>query len=119
MDLPGPRFQATGVEIQSSIKIPLLDPGPANQRQRLDASLATPLSQQAVRSVVPITVEVARTTLTLRELANLRPGDVIPLHKHPASPLTVAVAGTPKFYAEPGQYMAHCAARIIKPIPTP
>ena len=87
--------------------------------QRIDTSLATPLSQQAVRSVLPITVEVARTRMTLRELGNLQPGDVIPLNKHAASPLTLCVAGTPKFYAEPGHYMAHSAARVIKPIPTP
>ena len=88
-------------------------------RQRLDTSLASPLSKQAIRSVLPISVEVARTSMTLRELGNLNPGDVIPLHKHPAAPLTICVAGTPKFYAEAGHYMAHCAARIIKPIPTP
>jgi len=85
----------------------------------LDSTLSTPLSQQTVRSVLPITVEVARTTLPLRNLANIKPGDVIPLHKHPNSPLTVSVAGTPKFYAEAGHYMAHRAARILKRIPTP
>ena len=80
-------------------------------------SLRGPVSHHAFKSVLTVAAEVARIRLPLRYLSNLKPGDVIPLHTHPAQPLTISIAGTPKLQAQPGQYMAHLAARIIGHLP--
>ncbi len=82
-------------------------------------SLHGPVSHHAVRSVITLAAEIARIRLPLRYLSNLKPGDLIHLHTHPAQPLTITIAGTPKLQAEPGQYMAHLAARIIGHLPAP
>ncbi len=79
-------------------------------------SLRGPVSHHAVKSVLPVVAELTRLRLPLRYLSNLKPGDLIPLQTHPAQPLTISIAGTPKLQAEPGRYMAHLAARIIGPL---
>jgi len=87
---------------------------PANKPTR--STLNTPICQHTFNSTLTIAAQIAKLRLPLRSLSNLQPGDVLPLDRHPSQPLTITVAGIPKFYAEPGRQLSHLAARITKRI---
>ncbi len=76
------------------------------------------MTTHAARSVVRLSVEIARLRLPLRELSSLKPGQLLSLNHHISEPLTLCIAGTPKFHAESGEYLARMAARIVGPIET-
>jgi flagellar motor switch protein FliM len=56
---------------------------------------------------------LAETSLTVRDIMALEPGDIVQLEKPCDSPLLVYVAERPKFLARPGIYRRHRAAKII------
>lgn len=72
----------------------------------------TPFRETAAFADVPITAEVGRAQVSLGALAQLAPGDVIPLPKHFSEPLTVYVAGKPKLRGVMGVYRGHMALRV-------
>ena len=82
-------------------------------------SLSGPVSKQAAAAAIPVIAELARLHLPLRTVANIQPGDLLPLNQHPAHPLTITIAGTPTFHARPGHQLSHLAARITAPISSP
>lgn len=67
-----------------------------------------------------VTAELARTTITLRDLLEMQPGDVIETGKLSREPVTVCI-GEPgqaerKFLASLGQHRGNRALRIIRPM---
>ena len=72
----------------------------------------TPFRDTAASAAVPITAEVGRARVSLGALAQLAPGDVIPLPKHYSEPLTVYIAGKAKLRAVMGVYRGHLAVRV-------
>ncbi len=67
-----------------------------------------------------VTAELARTTITLRDLLEMQPGDVIETGKLSSEPVTVCI-GEPgqaerKFLASLGQHRGNRALRIIRPM---
>jgi len=69
-------------------------------------------------NVAPIglTAELARTSITLRDLVQLEIGDMIETEKGASDPIVVCVEGEPKFFATVGQFKGKKALRITKVI---
>ena len=89
----------------------------AGSRRTLTADQTTNLRRNLDRVSVPVVGELGETELTLQELVNLRPGDVIPLRRRAKDELEVLVAGVPKFRARPGLVGRHSALKITSLIP--
>lgn len=82
------------------------------------------VEQQITRGLgnapLDVTAELARTTITLRDLLEMQPGDVIETGKLSSEPVTVCI-GEPgqaerKFLASLGQHRGNRALRIIRPM---
>ncbi|NLP17908.1 MAG: flagellar motor switch protein FliM [Firmicutes bacterium] len=58
--------------------------------------------QRIGNSLIPIVVEIGRTTITTGELLHLQKGDVIALDSKVAGEADVLIVDRPKFYARPG-----------------
>lgn len=61
---------------------------------------------------VDLVAQLGRTELTMRELLQLAPGDVLMVQQPSAEPVLMLVDGRPKFAAEPGLRRGRLAARI-------
>jgi flagellar motor switch protein FliM len=70
-----------------------------------------PLGEAQVR----VSVELARATVTVRELVALEPGDVIETRTRAGAPAAVLVEGRPKFEARAATYRGHYAAEVQGP----
>ncbi|MHC5001632.1 MAG: flagellar motor switch protein FliM [Planctomycetota bacterium] len=67
-------------------------------------------------AAVPVVGVLARTRITMADLAALEPGDVITTDKPAAHPIVLEVSGQPKFLASIGQYKGRRALRVVRPI---
>ncbi|MBW3596305.1 MAG: flagellar motor switch protein FliM [Planctomycetes bacterium] len=76
-------------------------------RERLDAS------------IVEVRAMLARTKITMKDLIELRVGDIITTEQDVKSPLTVAIQNVPKFHASPGALKGKKAIQILAPIDPP
>jgi flagellar motor switch protein FliM len=63
---------------------------------------------------LPVTVRLGTTTVTLRDVLNFAPGDVILLDQRPSDPLDCYIEGFHKFQGSPGVYKGNHACRITK-----
>lgn len=77
------------------------------------------LSRNLTGSLTEIVVELAETTITTRELLDLRVGDIITTEKDASSMLRVAVEGVQKFKAYPGAFKGHKAISIEEVVQPP
>lgn len=80
-----------------------------------------PKEQEAVKQKLktarlPLSVELGTCEITLQELVNLTPGDVIPLNQSTDVPLVVKLGNRPKFLAHPGTVKGKVAVQISAPI---
>jgi flagellar motor switch protein FliM len=89
----------------------------AGSRRTLTSDQTANLRRNLDRVAVPVVGELGETELTLQELINLRPGDVIPLRRRAKDELDVLVAGVPKFRARPGLVGRRAALKITGLIP--
>lgn len=76
-----------------------------------------PEQQQALRSRVgdarvPMIVELGQATLTIRDVLDLAPGDVLMLDTASGSDLTLYVGSVPKFVGQPGRVKGRLALEI-------
>ncbi|MEM1062187.1 MAG: flagellar motor switch protein FliM [Planctomycetota bacterium] len=78
----------------------------ADPRQK--ASLETGLG----RAKVPVSIEMARTTLSAADVAGLSVGDIITTKTGVGEGLTVYVAGRSTHHAAPGHFKGHKAVRV-------
>jgi flagellar motor switch protein FliM len=62
---------------------------------------------------VEVTVELGTADLSIHEFLTLDAGDVFQLNKSIDAPLTVKVAGIPKFTGQPGKKNQHFAVQIL------
>ena len=65
---------------------------------------------------MPVVVQLARGSLSLRETAALQKGDVIKLDTATDEPAVVLLGNQPKFLAKPGLDGKRRAVKIIKTI---
>lgn len=83
-----------------------------------DASIAQ-ISQQLDGSRLSMSVTLAETQITTRDLLDLRVGDIITTDKDCQSPLDVLVEGVGKFLALPGAFKGRKAVQIDEVVPQP
>jgi flagellar motor switch protein FliM len=84
----------------------------AGARRTLTPAQTTGLRRNLDRVTVPVVGQLGETELTINEVVNLRPGDVIPLRRRSKDELEVLVAGVPKFWARPGLVGRRTALKI-------
>jgi len=89
----------------------------ASSRRALVASEQQMLRKKLERVRVPLVGQLGEAQVSVSELTNLRPGDVIPLERRSHEELEVLVAGRPKFYARPGLLGRHIALKITGLVP--
>lgn len=80
-----------------------------------------PVEQEAVKQKIrwarlPLTVELGHCQITLKDLMELTPGDVIPLDQRADTPLVVKLGNRPKFLARAGTVKGKIAVQIQEPI---
>lgn len=63
---------------------------------------------------LPIAVRLGTTTVTVRDVLNFAPGDVVLLDQRPGDPLDCYVEGYHKFQGSPGVYKGNHACRVTK-----
>ncbi|OGG05310.1 MAG: flagellar motor switch protein FliM [Candidatus Glassbacteria bacterium RIFCSPLOWO2_12_FULL_58_11] len=68
------------------------------------------------RADVPVSVNLGTTELTLRDILNLEPGDIVRLDNRLDQMLEVQIGETAKFRAKPGTYRNHKAVQIVSEI---
>ncbi|WP_418641664.1 FliM/FliN family flagellar motor switch protein [Vibrio chaetopteri] len=89
--------------------------------EELHTSESSPASSVNLLKSIPvdITVEVARKTLILDELLNLKSGSVVMLEKHEGDPVDIKINGTSfgtgKIVSKNGQYGVRLLSIIKKP----
>lgn len=64
--------------------------------------------------MVPVTVRLGDATVTVRDVLNFAPGDVVLLNQRPGDPLDCYVEGYRKFQGSPGVYKGNHACRVTK-----
>jgi flagellar motor switch protein FliM len=68
------------------------------------------------RAATEVTVILADTTISVRDLVDMRPGDLIVTDKPATDPMVVCVEGRKLFLARAGQHRGQRAVRIERPI---
>ncbi len=63
---------------------------------------------------LPLTVRLGTTTVTLRDVLNFAPGDVVVLDQRPGDSLDCYIEGYHKFQGSPGVYKGNHACRVTK-----
>ena len=79
----------------------------------IEARIAKNLDQASLS----VSAVLAETTITMRDLAEMAPGDLIVTTQSWRLPATVLVEGEAKYQAEVGQHRGNRAVRIIRPLP--
>lgn len=70
------------------------------------------LERRVGGALVPVTVELGATELTIGELLDLQPGDMIVLNRRVDEDLLVYVGNQPKFLGRPGQRSGRLAVKL-------
>lgn len=84
-----------------------------------DASWADQLTQHLRAVTIEATVLLGTTTITIRELLDLRVGDVLALDQDAGEPLRLQVGGREKYRVTPVARAGHIAVRVEEPVETP
>jgi flagellar motor switch protein FliM len=74
--------------------------------------IAKNLDQAALK----ISAVLAETTITMRDLAEMSPGDLIVTTRSCSLPATILIEGEAKYQAEVGQHRGNRAVRIMRPL---
>lgn len=83
-----------------------------SEEVELDMHWIQRLKEEMLRAKVNIQVELGKASLTVRELDELREGDVIMLDSDATKPLTVRIENIPKMNGMPVVHKGHIAMRI-------
>jgi flagellar motor switch protein FliM len=67
-------------------------------------------------AVVELTATLAQTTITMKDLIELRVGDIIATEKDIHAPLVLSIQNVPKFHASPGKLKGKKAVEVLGPI---
>ncbi|MFA5699799.1 MAG: flagellar motor switch protein FliM [Desulfuromonas sp.] len=116
-------FKTRIEEIEGNIRlvIPYSSLDPVREKLKTELGMARPsgqwreyMAQEISQMEVVVTAELARVKLNVREILNLRNGDVISLDCTPQSSVRLLVEGQPKFSAYAGLRENKKAVRIVK-----
>jgi flagellar motor switch protein FliM len=88
--------------------------------QAENASTDSSWHDQIMTHLMDVPVEgqvlLGQTSITVRELIDLKVGDVITLGQSVGDPLVLSAEGSPKFEITPAVKAGYLAAKIVKPI---
>ncbi len=90
-----------------------LQAGFQSEQMEVDKVWADRFKKSLVESPVDLSVELGSTSVLMRDVLNLKKGDVIPLDQYASEPLKLAVEGVPKFSCYPGNFKGSQAVRIV------
>ncbi|MBH0179300.1 MAG: flagellar motor switch protein FliM [Nitrospira sp.] len=79
-----------------------------------DSSWAVKFRDKLQECSLPITVRLGTTSVTVRDVLNFAPGDVVVLDQRPGDPLDCYVEGYLKFQGSSGVYKGNHACRVTK-----
>ncbi|MFG0331562.1 MAG: flagellar motor switch protein FliM [Phycisphaerales bacterium] len=85
------------------------------KRARGDDMFSRRVIENLTAAPLDLSGVLAETTITLEELTNLAPGDVIMTEKPASKPVVLCVEGERKFIANIGQHRGSRALKIIRP----
>jgi flagellar motor switch protein FliM len=89
-----------------------------NRKQATPQSIKR-ISKSVRNTRVNVTVKLASAEIHVRELMNLRVGDIICTEKNVNTPLLVSLEGMPRYWATPGTYKGYTSVRIEEIIEDP
>ena len=84
-----------------------------SQRSRETESV---ISQNLGRAPLEVRGLLATTTITVKELLHLSPGDVVVTEKSAVQPVVLCVEGERKYLAQLGQYHGSRAMKVLRPV---
>lgn len=101
-----------------------LEPFAVELKQENRTDISTRMTEQDYKRIdevlagarTPLSVDLAEKRIRIKDLLELKEGDLLPLAQDVSKPVTVKVCGMPKFNAAFGAYKSRRAARIISPI---
>ncbi len=79
----------------------------------------TRIGRRLDAATVELTATLAETTIAMKDLIELRVGDIITTEKDIHSPLMVSVQGVPKFHAAPGAFKGKKAIQVLAMLEPP
>lgn len=85
----------------------------AEEKTNVDSAWVSRFKSELMGVKVDISAELGRTSITSRELASLKKGDVLVLDKDVQDELLVSVQNLPKFHARPGKIKDTMAVDIV------
>lgn len=85
-------------------------------RQQKSADVELQIGRALSRAPLMVTGLLAETTITLRDLVDMTPGDVIATDKPASRPVVLCVEGEKKYLVNLGQYRGKRALRILRAI---
>lgn len=88
----------------------------AYKRNTQDNELRHRVAAHLDSARLSVNAVLADTTITLRDLANLEPGDVILTDKPASAPLTLTIEGRRKFIGHLGQFRGNRAFKVKRPL---
>ena len=88
----------------------------AYKRNRRDQHLRQRVATHLESAKLSVNAVLAQSSITLSELMNLQPGDIITTEKPASSPLTLTVEGKRKFIGNLGQFRGKRAFKVQRPI---
>ncbi len=90
-----------------------LQAGYQSEELGIDQAWAEKFKNSLKACSVEFMAELGTTTLTLRDVLNMKKGDVIPLEQDAEAPLTLFIEGVPKFRCIPGTYRNNLVVKIV------
>jgi len=84
--------------------------------QTKNAGLQERITKSVSRAAVEISGILAETTMTMQELINLQPGDLILTEKPAIKPVVLQVEGEKKFWASIGKIKGKRALQVMEPV---
>ncbi len=85
-------------------------------RGRSDDDLRGQLTEKLSRAGLTVSAILAETTITVGDLLNMAPGDVIVTDKPAARPVVLSIEGKKKHLANLGQFKGKRALKIMRPV---
>ncbi|HPX49747.1 MAG: flagellar motor switch protein FliM [Bacteriovoracaceae bacterium] len=83
------------------------------EKTNVDSAWVNRFKHELMGVFVDVSVELGKTTITSRELASLKEGDILVLEKDVSDELIVMVQNLPKYYARPGKLKDNLAVDIV------
>ncbi|MGQ9818487.1 MAG: flagellar motor switch protein FliM [Candidatus Kapaibacteriales bacterium] len=68
------------------------------------------------KTYLPVSVELGRTSITVKELLELEPGDVIKLNNKITDEVIISIGGKKKFAGRPGSIDGKKSVKILRPL---